>query len=139
MSVRELAVYQAAIANILDCENLDIHLDRRFTDEKRQLLRAARSIPALLTEGYAKRISQKEFLRYVLMALGSSDEVQTHLYILQISRFNHLGTEVFEHIITKYSLLSRQLNVMTQAISANIRYPVSEIRHPLSGRRKLTR
>jgi len=40
----------------------------------RQLRRAARSIPANVVEGWAKRSSAPEFKRYLQVAIGSCDE-----------------------------------------------------------------
>jgi four helix bundle protein len=40
----------------------------------RQLRRAARSIPANIVEGWAKRSSAAEFKRYLQVAIGSCDE-----------------------------------------------------------------
>ena len=139
MSVETLSVYQLAMANILDCEDLAIRLDPKLTDLQRQLLRAARSIPALIAEGYAKKTSQKEFFRYILMALGSTDETQTHLKIAMTSRFNRVDLAVFTTLLAHYGLLARKLNCLLQTIFENIRNQRSAIRYPLSGRRKLTR
>ncbi len=40
----------------------------------RQLRRAARSVPANIVEGWAKRSSAPEFKRYLQVAIGSCDE-----------------------------------------------------------------
>jgi four helix bundle protein len=40
----------------------------------RQLRRAARSVPANIVEGWAKRSSPAEFKRYLQVAIGSCDE-----------------------------------------------------------------
>jgi len=45
----------------------------------RQLRRAARSIPANIVEGWAKRQSAAEFKRYLQVAIGSCDEVKLWL------------------------------------------------------------
>jgi four helix bundle protein len=45
----------------------------------RQLRRAARSIPANIVEGWAKRSSVPEFKRYLQVAIGSCDECKLWL------------------------------------------------------------
>jgi four helix bundle protein len=45
----------------------------------RQLRRAARSVPANIVEGWAKRYSASEFKRYLQVAIGSCDECKLWL------------------------------------------------------------
>jgi four helix bundle protein len=45
----------------------------------RQLRRAARSVPANIVEGWAKRSSAPEFKRYLQVAIGSCDECKLWL------------------------------------------------------------
>jgi four helix bundle protein len=45
----------------------------------RQLRRAARSVPANIVEGWAKRASASEFKRYLQIAIGSCDECKLWL------------------------------------------------------------
>ncbi len=44
-----------------------------------QLRRASTSIPLNIAEGYAKRSSQEEFKRFLLMAIGSTNEIRVLL------------------------------------------------------------
>ena len=44
-----------------------------------QMRRASMSIPATIAEGYAKKESEKEYKRYLMMALGSCNEMKVWL------------------------------------------------------------
>jgi four helix bundle protein len=70
----------------------------------RQMRRAARSIPANIVEGWAKRASAPEFKRYLQVSIGSCDEIRLWLemskdenYITEeqckefVARFNRIG------------------------------------------------
>jgi four helix bundle protein len=102
---RDLEVFQQSYAAALDISKLA----KRFPPFEnlelgRQIRRAARSIPANIVEGWAKRNSTLEFKRYLQMAVGSCDEVKLWLemekdegyipeeiYMAQLSRYNRVG------------------------------------------------
>jgi four helix bundle protein len=102
---RDLEVFQQSYAAALDVSKLA----KRFPPYEnlelgRQIRRAARSIPANIVEGWAKRNSTLEFKRYLQMAVGSCDEVKLWLeigkdegyipeeiYRAQLSRYNRIG------------------------------------------------
>ena len=44
-----------------------------------QIQRASKSIPVNIAEGFGKRISQKDFARFITIAIGSKDEMLVHL------------------------------------------------------------
>ena len=72
--------------------------------------RAAKSISANIAEGFGKRHFGKEFKRYLLNALGSSDEVISHLRTLslivpELSEKNNI-------LLEKYKLLSKRINAL---------------------------
>ena len=74
---RDLDVFQESYKAALDVSKLV----RKFPPyEKfelaRQLRRAARSVPANIVEGWAKRNSPQEFKRYLQNAIGSCHETQ---------------------------------------------------------------
>ncbi|MBI3558935.1 four helix bundle protein [Candidatus Gottesmanbacteria bacterium] len=50
-----------------------------------QMKRAGKSIPANIAEGFAKRKSEAEFKRFLKIAIGSSDEVISHLRALAMN------------------------------------------------------
>lgn len=73
----------------------------------RQLRRAARSIPANIVEGWAKRESTPEFKRYLQVAIGSCDE--TKLW-LQMSRDEgYISDEVLESCTDRFNRIGAML------------------------------
>jgi four helix bundle protein len=86
-SHRDLIVWQRGIELALQIRRLV----RRFPRDERfrledQLRRAARSVPANVSEGFG-RYSRPEFRRYLGYALGEVAEVDTHLEIAIRSHF----------------------------------------------------
>ena len=77
---KSLDVYKKAYEAALEV----YELSRRFPIEERyamtdQIRRAATSIPLCIAEGYGKKSSQREFKRFLEMAMGSSNEVSVLL------------------------------------------------------------
>ena len=104
-SYRDLEVYRESYATALAVSR---HTKSFPSIEQaelaRQLRRAARSIPANIVEGWAKRASAAEFKRYLQVAIGSCDEARMWLemskdegYVSEAqcneleSRFNRIG------------------------------------------------
>lgn len=73
-----------------------------------QIKRAAKSIPANIAEGFAKRVSPKEFKRFLTIALGSSDEVVTHLRTANIVLPFIEKSSI--NLLEKYVVLSKRIN-----------------------------
>ncbi len=44
-----------------------------------QIRRSSASVPANIAEGYSRRFYARDFIRYLIIALGSSDETQVHI------------------------------------------------------------
>jgi len=72
-----------------------------------QIRRAAVSIPSNIAEG-ASRESEKEFSRYLEMAVGSSFEVETQLIIA--SNLNYIEDASLVDILEKLTSIQKQLN-----------------------------
>src|SRR3990167_5757632 len=104
--VSDLHVYQHSMRLLDEINRFLDQLPSKDRDLFHQILRAARSIPALLAEGFAKKSSQRDFRHFVIMALGSSDEVITHL---RIAKADFL-------LIEEYKSLSKQLNSLAQKL-----------------------
>ena len=105
--VSDLNVYQHSMRLLDEINSFLDNLPKKDYDLYHQIIRSARSIPALLAEGFAKKSSQREFRRFVIMAMGSSDELITHLRIAKAS----------PQLIEEYKIVSRQLNRLAQSLS----------------------
>ena len=80
-----------------------------------QMRRSALSIPMNIAEGYAKRESQREFKRFLLMAMGSSNELQV---LLEFSKdIGYLNAEQYEKAADAYEQISRMLNKFIQHLA----------------------
>jgi four helix bundle protein len=69
----------------------------------RQLRRAARSIPANIVEGWAKRSAAAEFKRYLQIAIGSCDECKLWLEMSRDEGF--LNTEECSLLTNKFNIV----------------------------------
>lgn len=107
--VTDLEIYNYSLELLKEIYILTSLLPSTSNHLKFQLIRAAESIPALIAEGFAKKKAPKEFCRFLLMALGSSDEVITHLRILALSEASGTG-EKSKVLLQEYKLLSKKLN-----------------------------
>ena len=80
-----------------------------------QMRRASVSIPLNIAEGYAKRESQSEFKRFLLMALGSCNELSV---LIEYSKdLQYIAKEQYEKAGKEYDELGRMLNTFIQTIT----------------------
>ena len=73
----------------------------------RQLRRAARSIPANIVEGWAKRASASEFKRYLQFAIGSCDECKLWLEMSRDEGF--LSAAECSALVNKFNVVGAML------------------------------
>ncbi|MFA5933362.1 MAG: four helix bundle protein [Microgenomates group bacterium] len=108
--VTDLEVYKESMYLLHEVNTLTSLISQTEKDLISQIKRASRSIPANLAEGFAKKSSTKEFKRYLMISLGSSDELITHFRVLII--INPGLQSQSEDILKKYQILSKRLNVL---------------------------
>ena len=98
-------------------------MSSRFPNEElygitNQIKKAAVSIPLNIAEGYAKKESQAEFKRFLMMAIGSSDEV---CVLLDFSKdLQYIEELMYERAKAEYKGISKMLNSLIQAVSKQI-------------------
>ncbi|WP_203259000.1 four helix bundle protein [Hyunsoonleella ulvae] len=76
---------------------------------KSQISRCAVSIPANIAEGSAKD-SQKDFVRYLKVSLGSAFELETHLVICK--ELSYISHDEEKDIIEKVNILQKRINAL---------------------------
>ena len=79
-----------------------------------QMRRASISIPLNIAEGYAKRSSQEEFKRFLLMAIGSSNEMSV---LIEYSKdLGYISEEQYVKASKEYDEIGRMLNSLIKAV-----------------------
>lgn len=73
-----------------------------------QMRRASKSIPANIAEGFGRKTSDKEFKQYMRMAMGSANEMETHLRIA--GNLGYLQESDLASLSDGYNHIGRQLN-----------------------------
>jgi four helix bundle protein len=110
--VEDLEVYNRSMNILPSVYRLANSLPRSEYKRKRQLTDAAGSISALIAEGFGKRRSEKEFKRFLGMALGSSDEVITHIRQIKLIVFPKVSSQDCDSLIGEYKIISKQINTL---------------------------
>ena len=72
--------------------------------------RAAISIPSNIAEGYGKKRSTAEFKRFLLMSLGSCNELQVQINLCK--DLDYIKDGKADKFLERYDILGRQLNTM---------------------------
>ena len=125
--VTDLEVYNRSLILLEPICRLVSLLPKNEYETKSQLLNAAKSIAPLITEGFAKRRSQREFRRFLEMALGSSDEVITHIRVIKIVKYSNIKDKTCDALIGNYKIVSKQINSLIKTVTQNINNPESDI------------
>src|SRR5580698_11463752 len=117
-SVEDLDVFKRAYAISLDLHRISLKFPKieQFGGLADQMRRASKSICANLAEGFGKqRQSNLEFKRYLLMAIGSADEMQVWLKYCSDLEY------VDQRICARWRDEYRQIARMLQGLFSNWR------------------
>lgn len=115
--VTDLTVYRESLDLVRKIYKLVNLLPKSEAAIINQLKRSAQSIPANIAEGFAKKGSDKEFKRYLLIALGSSDESITHLRTISLVLETH--QDQAKLLVNEYKILSKKINMLYKKWNIN--------------------
>ncbi len=107
---------------------------KQYTSLRNQIFTSALSIPANIAEG-RRKASEKEFVRFLRIAVGSASELESHLIfahdadILSESEFVSLVSETIRVRKMLYGLIKRILSskppaVPPKALAGSRRWPL---------------
>ena len=116
-SVTDLQVFQRAYQVSLEVHRVSLEFPRmeQYGGLADQIRRASKSICANLAEGFAKRAhSQAEFKRYLLMAIGSSDEMQ--IWSRYCKDLGYVEESVTRRWQDEYVSISKMLQTLIQRV-----------------------
>ena len=109
-SFEDLEVFQRAYRISLDLHRASLQFPKveQFGGLADQMRRASKSICANIAEGFGKqRQSNAEFKRYLLMAIGSADEMQ--VWVKYCSDLEYADQDVCERWRDEYRQIARML------------------------------
>lgn len=106
--VTDLEVYKESLRLLKKLYEFLKKVPKSEYDSIVQSKKCSKSIPANIAEGFAKRRYEMEFKRFLLIALGSSDELITHLRTIGIAVPNLLVEA--EELVEEYKTLSKRIN-----------------------------
>ena len=112
-SVEDLEVFRRAYRASLDLHRISLELPKieQFGGLADQMRRASKSICGNLAEGFGKqRRSNVEFKRYLLMAVGSADEMQ--VWLKYCSDLEYADRTACERWRDEYRQIARMLQAL---------------------------
>jgi four helix bundle protein len=114
---KKLTVWQKAreltVATIVACDEMS---GTTATLVRGQLVRAIMSVPANIAEGSAKR-SDREFARFVRIALGSATESENHLIIANDLQLIENG--IFDNLTAQIENVRKMLTGLEKRLSGD--------------------
>ncbi len=112
-SYRDLRIYQRSYEAALEIHKLTLQFPTYERGELgSQLRRAATSIPINIAEGYGRKRSAEDFKRFLVIALGSCDEVSV---LLDFARdLNYLSDKDHVGFKRRYEEIGKGINKLIQ-------------------------
>jgi four helix bundle protein len=112
---RDLRVWQQAVDCCVEIYRAtDSFPGREAFGLSSQMRRAAVSVASNVAEGFGR--SNKDFARFLQMAMGSIAELETQLEIA--CQVGYLSTEEHAHLVADLATIGKQLNVLLQRVQA---------------------
>ena len=83
-----------------------------------QIRRSSKSVKSNIVEGYGRREHKRQFIHFLLIAIGSNDETVDHLETLHITG-SLKDDAVYNSLISRYRILGKMINSYIKAVKNN--------------------
>jgi len=105
MKLEELRIYQIACRLRKEIhKEINLIPDNWVIKDVKQVRESSASICANIAEGFGRRFYPKDFIRFLYISLGSSEETKNHIQSLADSKY--LSEEKAEYFFKNYKDLS---------------------------------
>jgi four helix bundle protein len=120
MSYRELEIFKIAHKLVIDIHDTSLNKLPRFEmyEEGSQIRRLSKSVKSNIVEGYGRRRSKQEFIRFLTYAIASNDETNDHLVNLFETK-SLTNSELYLEYAERLDKLGKKLNLFLQAVEKN--------------------
>lgn len=117
-TIYEFEVFKMAYALAIEVRPMvkDFLKYEQFGGVADQMRRASTGICANLAEGFGKNQSKAEFRRFVMMALGSANEME--LWLRFACDFEYLDPSIANDFINRYARISKMLQGLGQSLES---------------------
>jgi four helix bundle protein len=118
MNYKDLRVYQFADKARIELYQELIKISYSSSvSEVDQVKRSSSSVTSNIVEGFGRKFYQKDFFKYLSIALASSDETQNHIRVLFLNKY--LEKEKADGLEKQYKNLSIQILNLMNVIRKN--------------------
>ena len=106
-SFRDLDFYRDSYQLALDIHELTLTFPVFERNELGgQMRRSSKGIPQNIAEGWGRRELEKEFKRFLLIAIGSCDEMQCHLDFCRDLKY--ITVDAHDDLVTRYQSVAKR-------------------------------
>lgn len=116
-SYKELEVYQISHDLAIKTHKMTLENLPKFEmfEVESQIRESAKSIPALIVEGFGRKQYLQEYIKFLTYAISSCDETKEHLEILFESG-SLTDINLFENLLSQYRNLGKKLYCFRETV-----------------------
>ena len=120
MSYKDLEIYTDSVKLAVEIHKISFILPKyELYEEGSQIRRACKSIPSNIAEGYGRRRYKQDYIKFLIYAQASCDEVRVHLELL--FKTNSLAKEQFTYFDKNYEILGKKIGKYIQYVKTSWR------------------